>query len=286
MTAMAAPITEAAGDAVPPAIRTEIMARLSAIETEQDVTVLYACESGSRAWGFASPDSDYDVRFIYARPVDWYLTFDIERRRDVIEKPIVDDIDLSGWDVRKALYLFTRTNGALIEWLNSPLRYIERDDFAADMRELVREHFNAKALCYHYSHMARRNVRDYLLGGQVRLKKYLYVLRPLLAIRHIEQGLGVPPVEFERLVAAVAPTDVKPGIDRLLAAKRATTELGTGEPIPELTRFIETEIDRHGDAFSGLGRPDLLRSEELRRRLNRVFRKALGAAASDTAATC
>lgn len=248
---------------------------LSAIETEQDATVLYACESGSRAWGFASPDSDYDVRFVYVRPPDWYLSFDIERRRDVIEQPIVDDIDLSGWDIRKALHLFTRTNGALIERLNSPLRYIERGNFAADMRRLAREHFNAKALCYHYSHMACGNLRDYLLGGQVRLKKYLYVLRPLLAIRHIEQGLGVPPVQFDRLVATVAPAEIKPGIARLLAAKRATSELGKGEAILELNRFIEAELDRHGDAFSGLGRPDLLKSEELRDRLNRVFRDAV-----------
>ena len=143
------------------------------------------------------------------------------------------------------------------------------------MRRLVGQHFNAKALCYHYSHMARRNARDYLLGGRVRLKKYLYVLRPLLAIRHIEQGLGVPPVEFARLVDAVAPTDIKPGIAKLLAAKRATAELGTGEPIPELGRFIEAELARHGDAFSGLGRPDLLKSEELRHRLNQVFREAI-----------
>ena len=251
------------------------MARLSALEAERGATVLYACESGSRAWGFPSPDSDYDVRFIYARPKDWYLSFDVERRRDVIEVPIVDEIDLSGWDIRKALYLFTRTNGALTEWLTSPLRYIERHRFASDLRRLSSLHFNAKALCYHYSHMARRNARDYLLGGPVRLKKYLYVLRPLLAIRHIEQAHGAPPMEFARLVDTVAPAEIRPGIERLLEAKRATSDLGVGKPIPELNRFIETELARHGDAFSGLGRPDMLKSEDLRCRLNRVFREAL-----------
>ena len=96
----------------------EILKRLSTIESAQAITVLYACESGSRAWGFPSPDSDYDVRFLYVHDRDWYLTFDVERRRDVIECPIEDDIDCSGWDLRKALHLFTRTNGALLEWLS------------------------------------------------------------------------------------------------------------------------------------------------------------------------
>jgi len=95
----------------------EIRKRLVQAEIEHDVKIVYACESGNRAWGFASPDSDYDVRFIYARSTDWYLSFDVEQRRDVIEYPIVDDIDIGGWDIRKALYLFTRTNGALLEWL-------------------------------------------------------------------------------------------------------------------------------------------------------------------------
>lgn len=255
--------------------RREILDRLRTIESECAVSVLYACESGSRAWGFESPDSDYDVRFLYAHPREWYLTFDVERQRDVIDQPIVDDIDCHGWDVRKALYLFTRTNGALIEWLNSPTCYVERGHFAAALRDLAPTCFNAKALCYHYAHMARRNAREYVLGDRVRLKKYFYVLRPLLAIRHIEQGLGVPPVRFESLVELVAPAAIRPGIGRLLSDKRVTSELGTGRPIPELGRFVEAELERHGSAFSGLGRPDLLDSAELRSKLNAIFRHVL-----------
>lgn len=260
---------------VAPDARQEILRRLAVIESECAVTALYACESGSRAWGFASPDSDYDVRFLYAHPREWYLSFDVERQRDVIDRPIVDDIDFHGWDVRKALYLFGRTNGALIEWLNSPIRYLERGNLAATLRRLAPEHFNATALCYHYSHMARRNAREYLLGGSVRLKKYFYVLRPLLAIRHIEQGHGVPPVRFESLVEAVSPAAIRPGIAKLLEVKRVTSEMGTGVPIPELGRFIESELERHQDAFSGFGRPDLLERKELRNRLNAAFREAV-----------
>lgn len=252
-------------------MREEILKRLEAAESEHGVRILYACESGSRAWGFASPDSDYDVRFVYAREPGWYLSFDVERRRDVIEYPIVDEIDCGGWDIRKTLHLFTRTNGALFEWLHSPIRYLERGSFAQALRGLAPRCFNPTALCYHYSHMARRNAREYLFADEVRLKKYFYVLRPLLAIRYIEQNKGIPPVEFEKLVDAVAPEEIKPGIAGLLALKRSTPELGLDEPIPELGRFIGTEIARHGDRFKGQGRPDIHNRDDLFAALNSIF---------------
>jgi uncharacterized protein len=253
-------------------MRDEILTRLHRAEHEHGVRILYACESGSRAWGFASPDSDYDVRFIYVHPQDWYLSFDIERRRDVIEYPIIDLIDCSGWDIRKALYLFTRTNGALLEWLNSPIRYIEDGPFAQQLRELAEQAANPLALCYHYSHMARGNAREYLFKDQVRLKKYFYVLRPLLAIRHIEAGLGIPPVEFQRLVEAVAPSDLQEAIAGLLELKRITPELGLGEPIPVIGRFTTDELERLGKSFVGQGRPDVLDKGEILDRLNEIFR--------------
>ncbi len=256
-------------------VRKKIMKRLREAEAEHDVTILHAIESGSRAWGFASPDSDYDVRFIYAHPKEWYLAFDIERRRDVIEYPIIDEIDCGGWDIKKALYLFTRTNGALLEWLNSPIIYMQHGKFAEKLSALALKRINYIALCYHYSHMARGNAREYLLKDKARLKKYFYVLRPLLAIRYIESDLGVPPVEFEKLVETVAPERIKPGIAKLLELKRRTSELGYGEPIHEINEFIRSELERHGDSFKGQGRPDLLTSEELRSALNGIFRESL-----------
>ena len=256
-------------------IREEIMLRLYAAEKEHDVRIVYACESGSRAWGFASPDSDYDVRFLYVHSEDWYLSFDVEKRRDVIEYPIVDEIDCGGWDIRKALYLFTRTNGALLEWLNSPIRYIEAGEFANTLRAIAPEHINSIALCYHYSHMARGNAREYILKDKVRLKKYFYVLRPLLAIRYIEAGLGVPPVEFEKLVDAVAPEKIKPAIDKLLALKRETPELGTGDRIPVINEFIENDLESHASRFTGQGRPDSLTKNELSSALNLSFRSTI-----------
>ena len=256
-------------------IKSEILSRLKKAEEEHDVKILYCCESGSRAWGFASPDSDYDVRFIYAHRRDWYLTFDVEQQRDVIEYPIVDEIDCSGWDIRKALYLFTRTNGALLEWLNSPITYIEEGGVANQLRDLAPKVFNPIALCYHYSHMARRNAREYLFKDKVKLKKYFYVLRPLLAIKYIEQDLGVPPVEFESLVENVAPEVIKPGIQSLLDLKRKSPEVGLGDPIPEINEFIEKEITRHDEDFSGYGRPENSEKDYVRKALNEIFRGAL-----------
>lgn len=256
-------------------IQEEIIRRLHAAEIEHEVRILYACESGSRAWGFASPDSDYDVRFIYARKPEWYLSFDIEHRRDVIEYPIVDEIDCNGWDIRKALYLLTRTNGALLEWLNSPIKYTEIGIFAESLRNVAPSVVNPTALCYHYSHMARSNAQGYLFKEQVRLKKYFYVLRPLLAIRYIEQGLGIPPVEFERLLENVAPASLRPSIDTLLALKRNTGELGLGERIPEINQFVEQELERHGKLFSGQGRPEASNKKEAYKQLNQVFRTVI-----------
>jgi len=175
----------------------DIQERLEKAEIEHNVKVLFACESGSRAWGFASPDSDYDVRFIYAHDTTWYLSYDVEQRRDVIEYPIVDDIDIGGWDIRKALYLFTRTNGALLEWLVSPIVYRESGSFAIQARELAPSTANTVALKYHYSHMARTHAGDGLTSDKVKLKRYFYILRPLLAIKYIEEGHGLPPVEFQ-----------------------------------------------------------------------------------------
>ena len=257
------------------AVRTEILRRLKAAEQEHDVRILYACESGSRAWGFASPDSDYDVRFIYAHPRDWYLSFDVERRPDVIEYPIVDEIDCNGWDIRKALYLLTRTNGALLEWLRSPVRYIESDNFADSMRNVSLQVMNPIALCYHYSHMARLNAREYLFRDQVRIKKYFYVLRPLLAILYVEKHGTPPPVEFAELVEDVLPKNLRQSVEKLLELKQRSGELEFGDQIPEINTFIEEELARHGQHFTGQDRPLMSAKSEAYELLNEVFRSAI-----------
>lgn len=225
------------------AIRAEIDARLSAIEAGHDVRVLYACESGSRGWGFASPDSDYDVRFLYVHPLPWYLR--VSAGRDVIELPISDELDINGWELRKALGLLKKGNATLIEWLNSPVVYRADAEFLRAIREAARRTHRADRSFHHYVHMARGNYREYLRGETVRLKKYLYVLRPLLATLWVEQGRGVAPMRFQTLLdGVVTAPGLRADIERLLFIKRAAMELEVGPPLPMINAFIDAELAR------------------------------------------
>ena len=237
-----------------------ILERLNAIEQAESVRILYACESGSRAWGFASPDSDYDVRFIYVHPRDWYLSINVERRRDVIERPIEDLLDINGWDLRKALNLMYKSNPPLFEWLHSPLVYREQPGFRQAMLALTPTYYSPRGCAWHYLHMARGNQREYLRGDPVRLKKYLYVLRPLLAVRWLESGRGVVPMPFNDLVETlVPPGELRDTIDQLLAAKQGGAELAWGPQIPALSDWIVAELARleAGPALESTTNPGL-----------------------------
>ncbi|MFB9327568.1 nucleotidyltransferase domain-containing protein [Paenibacillus aurantiacus] len=219
-----------------------IQEALRNIEAEEDVRILYACESGSRAWGFPSQNSDYDVRFIYVRPVDWYLS--IDDRRDVIERPINDLLDINGWDLRKALRLFRKSNPPLLEWLQSPIPYMEQTSAAERIRRMSPLAFSPKSCMYHYLNMARGNFRMYLQGEEVRLKKYFYVLRPILACGWIEEKGTMPPIAFEALFESQIPagSDLHAIIGDLLARKKAGDELDLGPRIAELNTYLEARI--------------------------------------------
>ena len=220
-----------------------IIRKLVELEEAEKVKVLYACESGSRAWGFASVDSDYDVRFIYAHHFDHYLS--IKRHRDVIERPIENQFDISGWDIRKALRLFRKGNPPLLEWLGSPIVYMEHSQFAESLRSLLVEFYNPRACAYHYLHMAQGNFRTYLKGDTVWVKKYFYVLRPVLAIKWLECGYGVVPTEFTALLDRIIPSSsLKLEIERLLELKREGEELDYGPRINAISEFIEKELTR------------------------------------------
>jgi predicted nucleotidyltransferase len=250
-------------------VHEEVAQRLTALEAERGVRILYACESGSRAWGFASPDSDYDVRFLYLQPRDWYLAIDVERKRDVIETPLEGVWDINGWDVRKALNLLRKSNPPLLEWLGSPIVYREDKPVADELRRLLPRYYQPTACYYHYWKMARGNFREFLQGPEVRWKKYLYVLRPILAMRWIRQELGVVPTEFARLVdATVNTSDVRQAIDALLARKQSAGEAAQGPRDEVLHAFISAELERH----EAEGVP-LTESHEPVEPLNEFFRR-------------
>ena len=230
---------------VEPAMRAQILDCLSRLEVDHEVKVLFACESGSRGWGFASPDSDYDVRFIYVNRLSWYLT--LEPGRDVIEQPISGDLDVNGWDLRKTLQLLRQSNPTLLEWLRSPIVYREEADTVARLRALAEDGFSAVRGYHHYVSMAKKNFREHLRGEEVRYKKYLYVLRPLLAARWIRDGRGVPPMRFAALAEATLDDRALLGeINRLLDVKMRAGEAATSPRWNGIHDFIERELEVAG----------------------------------------
>jgi predicted nucleotidyltransferase len=252
-------------------VEERIKESLLEIERDEDVLIFYACESGSRAWGFPSADSDYDVRFLYVRPRDWYLSVDVEYRRDVIERPITDELDVSGWDIRKALMLLKKSNPPLLEWLDSPTVYQQKTGIADRIKALLPEYYSPRACLYHYLHMAQKNYKEYLKGDIVRVKKYFYVLRPLLAIKWIEEIDEIVPMEFGILVErTIKDRELKSAIAELVERKRDGHELDRGPAIPQISDFIRSELERIEKM-----------SEEVRAastttdRLNEVFRASL-----------
>lgn len=226
-------------------VRARIESELARLERSETMSIVYACESGSRAWGFESQDSDYDVRFIYVRPAAWYLS--IEPGRDVVELPMAGNLDIAGWDIAKALNLFRKSNPPLLEWLQSPIVYRERLNVISRLRSLMPQYYSPIACYFHYLHMAEGNRREYLGGEEVWIKKYFYVLRPILACIWIERGYGVVPTEFAVLVERVVEdSHLREVIADLLRRKKGGDELARGPRIPAIADFVDSEITRLG----------------------------------------
>lgn len=235
---------------VSPEMAAHIRATLDAVAREEGVRVLFAAESGSRAWGFASPDSDYDVRFIYAHPREWYLS--IAEDRDVIERPLDSRlVDLAGWDVRKALRLFLKSNPAFYEWLTSPIVYFDDGAFSPAARALFEQYADHDVLAHAYHSIASGQLSG-AADSEVKLKRYFYAIRPLLALQWTCERRSLPPMNLQELMGGVQlPSDVRDVILDLLQRKQTTPELGTGRRIPILDSWIREGLA----AFDPTGRP-------------------------------
>lgn len=219
----------------------QIKSELLRLEREHDIKILYAVESGSRAWGFASTDSDWDVRYIYVHKLDWYLQ--IENQKDSQEEILPNDIDLAGWELKKALRLFRKSNPPMLEWLRSPYVYLQQYSTADKLRELTKDYFNPKSCLHHYLHMAEGNFKEYLQKDLVRTKKYFYVLRPILACDWILQTNTMVPMEFSELLhSQVTDNAVMLEIQNLLTRKMAGEELKEEPKIQLLNDFLDKKI--------------------------------------------
>lgn len=234
---------------ISPHMSERIEAELKNIEMAKGVRVLYACESGSRAWGFASEDSDYDVRFIYAHEPEWYLR--LGQTRDVIEWALDNVLDINGWDLNKALRLMRASNPTVFEWLNSPIVYRELDVFST-VRNLSGLSFAPRPTIYHYLNMARKNRADHLVDERVRLKKYFYVMRSLLAARWVAERRTAPPVPFAELVDAELEPAMKPLFAELVQRKINIPESDLMPRIPELDAWIERTYQEVEAAIPGI----------------------------------
>jgi predicted nucleotidyltransferase len=249
-----------------------IQTALTQLEATHGIRILYACESGSRAWGFPSPDSDYDVRFIYCHPADWYLTLD--EGRDTLDFPVDDELDLAGWELRKALRLLRTSNAALFEWLQSPVVYHEALDFRARLAPLLPAAFNLKAGLHHYLGQLRRGVEEDLVGEEVRLKRLFYALRSALAARWIRERHTLPLMEFA-LLRELLPSALQPVVDDLLNVKAMANEKTLVPRPPALTAFLQAEFAAGQAAREAL---PTLRAGSVATELDGLFRDLVQAA--------
>jgi len=245
-----------------------ILQKLFELEQTENIKILYACESGSRAWGFASPDSDFDVRFIYTRQLNYYLS--IAEKTDVVGLPVNEVLDIGGWDLKKSLKLFLKSNAPLYEWLQSPIVYRQDDNFAKELSGLMPAYFSPRSAANHYFSMATNTLRDDLQGDKVKLKRYFYALRPALACLWIVERQSVPPMEFEPLRILITDLGVQKLIDHLLDRKKDADEKAMIEPITTLNNWLAETLAYCKDRVSTLpsARKDILE-------LDILFRKYL-----------
>ena len=248
-------------------MKEEIIKELIRLEHQHNIKILYAVESGSRAWGFASTDSDWDVRYIYIHNLDWYLN--IDNKKDSQEEILPNDIDLAGWELKKALRLFRKSNPPMLEWLKSPIVYLQQFSTAEQLIKLSKEYFSSKSCIHHYLHMAEGNFKEFLQKDIVRAKKYFYVLRPVLACDWIKQTKTMAPMEFDKLVdSQVTDQNVKIEIQNLLRRKITGEELKEEAKNQILNDFLQQKIEFYNDYVKTIEQhyqPDT-------ERLNQLFR--------------
>ena len=264
------------GFAIPMNTLYVIQDKLTAAENTHKIKVLYACESGSRGWGFASEDSDFDVRFIYAHEPDWYLGLAPEEKRDVLELGIEDtpvgELDINGWELRKALKLFRLSNPPLLEWLSSPLIYRESGPLASLLRDAAPVSTSPIRTWHHYRSLMEKSRARYW-NKKPSIKAWFYILRPLLAMRWIELGNGVPPMRFDLLMdGVIRDVALRKDLDALVRLKKLGTEQDSFTPPPSVAALVESELKRlHGN-------PPELASERQKADLDSIFLSSLDAA--------
>ncbi|THE10260.1 nucleotidyltransferase domain-containing protein [Bacillus timonensis] len=262
-------------------MKEHIIEVLNQIETEYAIKILYACEAGSRTWGISSEDSDYDVRFIYIHKTDWYLS--IDQKRDVLEIPKHDKVnislnplvDMSGWELTKALRLFRKSNPGLLEWLHSTIIYSQTNSFVDKMQQLEPQIFSPNACIYHYVKMAKGNFKA-IQEKEPNIKTYMNVIRPLLMAKYIQKYNRMGNLEMNSLIKELLPNDaLKTNIENMMKLK------SIGENLKEHNFIIDTFInEQFSNLKQDISKPKRNISDHTPQ-LNQLFRETLTKAWDD-----
>jgi uncharacterized protein len=258
-----------------PEVVAQIDARLARASGEHAVAIPWAIESGSRAWGFPSPDSDYDCRFFFVRSRDAYL--DPWPPRDVIETPLDAVLDVNGWDLVKAVRLAENGNATVAEWLRSPLVYDGDPTFRDALLEACQALVDVHRVGRHYLHVGegqwQRSGAD--RGRDVVLKRIFYALRPAAALHWMRaHGSATPPMNLMELFdEAPPPPALREAVERMVTAKAVTRELGTGRVDDVVVRWVEEQLADARDRYDG----DLATVGARRRRAAAAFRELVDA---------
>lgn len=170
----------------------EAKARLRRLEASHGIRILYACEAGSRSWGFPSPSSDYDIRFIYVRPLKNYLKLTPPADTITLDQDGVWDI--SGWDLKKCLMLLKKGNVSIVQSLYSQIVYRNHPLFLAEMRKLLDYGARCRASTGPTARWRSPMSRTSWLGHEtIAYKRFLYIVQGLLAMRWVETRKSMPP---------------------------------------------------------------------------------------------
>lgn len=243
-----------------------IQNKLQQIEQDEDIKILYACESGSRGWGFPSPDSDFDVRFIYVHPYEKYLS--VRRPTEQFTFPINDELDIGGWDLLKVLQLIAKSNTTPFEWLQSPIIYKEDKAFKEDLWQLCQHYFCPRSNIHHYLGVAQ-GAMETMQDENIKIKKLFYVLRPSLAALWCAARKTIAPMHISRLMELLS-VDLHKEILSLIDLKSTAVEGHMIKIKPDLKQWIDLTFSYCQGVLQPLERKTFNIEE-----LDRFFRKII-----------
>lgn len=246
----------------------KIQETIAQLEQDKHIRVLYACESGSRAWGIASPDSDYDVRFIYVHQLDWYLSL-CNRKDTITIQSDIADLDMVGWDLRKTLQLMKKSNAAPLEWMYSPIVYHETKGFLRRFQKVGTTCFSPNSMNYHYLSMAKKFYEHCAGDTSIKLKTWFYALRTALNARWIAEKEEMPPILFKDILSLIAPS-LKKDLLALIALKGTKNEDFLFEKEATLLQLIAESI-----AIAETGKTTLPGSKVNMLEMDQFFRRMI-----------